>query len=98
MALAEAVRLDPYSVELRGGLAVVLVKQGRLDEAFPQYVEATRREPDNADWHIGLGVVLYRQGRLDEAASELSEAVRLDPDNLLTRDYLRRIREARGVR
>ncbi len=97
-ALTEAVRLDPDSPELRGGLAVVMVKQGRLDEAFPQYVEAVRREPGNTDWHIGLGVVLYRLGRLDEAATELSEAVRLNPDNPLTRDYLRRIRQARGVR
>ena len=97
-ALAEAVRLDPDSAELHGGLAVVLVKQGRLDEAFAQYAEAIRREPDNADWHIGLGVVLYRQGRLDDAEAELSQALRLDSGNALTRDQLRRIREARGVR
>ncbi len=71
---------------------------GRLDEAYPNTSRQSKREPDNTDWHVGLGVILYRQGRLDEAATELSEAVRLDPDNPMTRDYFRRIREARGVR
>jgi cytochrome c-type biogenesis protein CcmH/NrfG len=97
-ALAEAVRLDPESPDLRGSLAVVLVKQGRLDDAFLQYVEAARREPGIPDWHIGLGVVLFRQGKHDESAAELSEAVRLDPDNPLTKDYLRRTYEGRGIR
>jgi cytochrome c-type biogenesis protein CcmH/NrfG len=77
---------------------VVLLKQGRLDEALVQYVEAVRREPANPDWHIGLALVLSRRNRREESASELSEAIRLDPENPVARDYLRRIRGAQAGR
>jgi Flp pilus assembly protein TadD len=97
-ALTKAVNLDPESPELHAGLAVVLLKQGLVDEALIHYAEASRREPGNSDWHIGLGMALFRQGRLDEADGEISSAIRLAPDNPLTRDYLQRIRKARGAR
>jgi Flp pilus assembly protein TadD len=61
-------------------LGLVLMRQGRLDEARAQCALALRLNPDYADAHGNLGVILSRQGRFDEASAEYAEALRLNPN------------------
>ena len=96
--LSNAVRLDPNDPDIHGARALLLVRQGRLDEAKTEYLDALRLQPHSANWHAGLGVVLFRQGRIEDAASELSEAVRLNPDERHFQDQLRRVRQVHGRR
>jgi Flp pilus assembly protein TadD len=61
-------------------LGMVLMRQGRLDEAKDQCALALRLNPEYADAHGNLGMILSRQGRFDEARAEYAEALRLNPN------------------
>ena len=76
---ARAVALAPGSVEVRGGLGVLLLRLGRVAEAVEHLVEAKRLRPDLAAVRHNLAGARVRQGRVDEAMAELGEALRLEP-------------------
>jgi tetratricopeptide (TPR) repeat protein len=63
-------------------LGIVLMEQGRIDEAIGQYREAVRVNPDFAYAHNNLGRALDKKGQTDEAIIQFQEAIRLVPDDI----------------
>ncbi|HXJ91968.1 MAG TPA: tetratricopeptide repeat protein [Terriglobia bacterium] len=59
---------------------VLLVKEGKLDEAQAAFASALKTNPVYADAHNDLGYILERQGKLEEAASEYRKAAEERPD------------------
>lgn len=70
---------DPlYSLTLmRQG--VVLMQQGRLDEALERFNEADRVAPGNATNYNMIGLVYMRKGQFDEALVQFNRALELVP-------------------
>lgn len=62
-------------------LAVLLVKQGRTEEAFHHFDLAVQHAPQAANVHVDYGYALYLQERWQEAETALQYGLRLDPRN-----------------
>jgi len=77
---AATVAQRPENPRARCNLALVLGRQGKLDEAKVQAKEALRLKSDYAQAHDLLGTILDQQGRPDEALAAFNEALRLQPD------------------
>jgi Flp pilus assembly protein TadD len=80
-------------------LGIILVQQGRLDDAIRHFLDALRVRPEDEKIHNNLGISLMRQGNLKEATRHFSEALRIKPDygkakrNLESvRQYMRKTR------
>jgi tetratricopeptide (TPR) repeat protein len=63
---------------LHNMLGLVLLKQGKLDEAASEFNQAIALHPDFV-YHYNLGLLLQLQNKLDEAAAECRRAIALDP-------------------
>jgi tetratricopeptide (TPR) repeat protein len=63
-------------------LGLVLIEQGRLDEAGPALERAGEHPNFKAASAAGLAVIEEREGRLNQALALLGEARRLDPRHL----------------
>ncbi len=61
-------------------LGVILIDQGRLEEAVIQFRHALRINPHLYDAHNNLGIILFEQAEYDEAVVHFNEALRLKPD------------------
>jgi protein O-mannosyl-transferase len=86
--LREAVRLEPTSSRARSLLAValnnqavLLARDGRLDDAASLLGEVASLQPDNVDALINLGQVLIAQGRPAQAVAPLERALALRSDS-----------------
>jgi Flp pilus assembly protein TadD len=76
-------------------LGLLLMRQGRLDEAEALLRESLHADPAFPQGHYQLGVALEKAGRYDEATKELEEAARRDatypePEYALARIHRRR--------
>ena len=76
---AQALRLNPDSVDVHNNLGVTLSRQGKYVEAAAHYAQALRLDPDSLDAHYNLGMVRSRQGQYVEAAAHYAQALRLKP-------------------
>jgi tetratricopeptide (TPR) repeat protein len=72
---------DPDHGECYRGLAVLLVQQGRREEAFHLIETWADRQPMLAEPKIELARLYQEFGNLEAAKSHLNEAVRVDPHN-----------------
>ena len=61
------------------GLAEVLARQGKTDEAIAEYREALRIVPAQADWRNNLGLLYVEKGMVMEAMGQFAIATRLQP-------------------
>ena len=59
---------------------MMLMMEGKPDEASAHFTEAVRIRPDNAVAHVNLGWTLATQGRPDAALAQYVEALRIDPE------------------
>lgn len=59
---------------------VLLLGEGKLDEADKAFRRALEINPSYADAHNNLGTLLERQGKLEEALAEYRKAVEEKPD------------------
>ena len=59
---------------------MMLMMEGKIDEARAHFAEAVRIRPDNAVAHVNLGWALATQGHPDAARAEYVEALRIDPE------------------
>jgi tetratricopeptide (TPR) repeat protein len=76
----------------RTNLGLVLMGQGRTDEAIACLHEATKLADGErqvlATAHVNLGMALLKSGQLDEAVEHCSEAARLQPDLAIAHNNL----------
>ncbi len=69
---------DPSS-KAYSGLGIVLLQQGRVDEAIASLRKAIEVDPGNAVPYDQLGSILVQQGKLEEAASTYRSLIRNQP-------------------
>jgi tetratricopeptide (TPR) repeat protein len=60
-------------------LGLLLVQQGRLDEAIAQYQRALQANPGYIIAYNNLGLTLAQQGRWDEAIARYQQALKINP-------------------
>jgi Flp pilus assembly protein TadD len=73
---------------IHNNLGVVLLAQGKDNEARGHFVEALRIRPGYADAHYNLGALLAREGKDAEAVSHLLQALRYNPGLADAHNYL----------
>jgi tetratricopeptide (TPR) repeat protein len=101
----EAIRLDPTTIIARQDLAVLMIHQGRIDDAIRILLDAIavadsvtpeQREALGPS-HRALGAVLAKRGRLEEAAEQYRAALEYEPGSKVIEGELaeveRKIRE-----
>ncbi len=74
-------REHPDSPALREGLARMLDRMDRVDEAIDQFGEALRLSPDNEQYQANLAHLLYRRERYVEASVHFKQVLRINPAN-----------------
>lgn len=70
---------DPQSVKGTNGLAYLLARRERYDEALVYFEQAARLRPGNAHVHFDLGFVRQKLGRNGPAIDAFETAVKLNP-------------------
>jgi hypothetical protein len=61
-------------------LGMMLMIEGRPDQARAHFEEAVRIKPDDAVAHTNLGWALGMRGQMDAALAQYAEALRIDPE------------------
>ena len=74
-----ALALDPDNVDAHYTYGLLLMTQGRFDEAIAHMHIAIEQDPVAPAIHSDLGRVLYRARRYDEAVVHLNRALELEP-------------------
>ena len=80
MALLRAIELKPEDARKHQILGVILMQQGRLEEAHRVLVRAVELNPEDPDGHTHLGALLRQQGRLEASVESYAASCRLDPE------------------
>ncbi len=83
-----AIAAAPSIAAYHASLAIILERQGRLDEALLAHREAVRLDPMSERSRAALGELLLRTGRASEAIPHLQAAARLDSTAIETRKQL----------
>jgi tetratricopeptide (TPR) repeat protein len=93
--LRHAIEVNPENGTALHGLAGVVAREGRRDEAVELFRRAFAVRPDNVNFRADLadalrsrGLALAEDGRFTEAVTDFREALRLDPATVATRVYL----------
>jgi len=76
------------------GVSRVLLKLGRVEDAYAAAAKAVEINPDFPDAHVALGEVYFRQGKLPEAEKEFVTLVKDQTDNARAYLGMARISEA----
>lgn len=72
---------DPKAVAgVRSNLALLLIDDGKLDEAASQLAQAAQGDPKNAEYENNLGQVYEKLNKKDLAIAAYTKAVQLDPN------------------
>jgi tetratricopeptide (TPR) repeat protein len=79
-AFEAAARADPDCIRAHLGLAVVLLEQGRPEDAVEAALDAIRMQYRLSEAHHLLGLALARSGRPARAISALETCLALRPD------------------
>ena len=66
-------------VAAHSGLAVLLEKQGRIQEAYSEYQIPVRMDPDNAIARYDLANFLFQHGDPEQSGEQYRKALALDP-------------------
>ena len=76
-----ALRYNPNLAPARQGLALMLIKKGRLAEAVEQGLLALQRAPGLLGAQIAVSDGLLGLGRFDEAEPHIAAALQLQPNS-----------------
>ena len=87
---------DPDHVQSYRGLAVLMVQEGRSEEAFRLIENWADRQPALAEPKIELARLYQEFGDLDAAKAHLNEAIHADPRNARALAALGNLREQMG--
>jgi Flp pilus assembly protein TadD len=85
------------SPPILNGLAWILWRRGRPEEALPLAREAVEAAPNAGSVHDTLAGILYALGRREEAATAIADAERLSPHDPAIRDHAVAIRAGRPI-
>ena len=78
----EAYRIDPADEDALNGIAVLLIREKRFDDADKHLEAAIRRyQPKRADAYNTLAGIRLTQGRVDEAVQLCEESLRRNPND-----------------
>jgi tetratricopeptide (TPR) repeat protein len=77
-----ALEESPRFAAAEFGLATLLARAGRAEEALPHYQAALASWPDYQEARYNLGAAFAVAGRLEEAAREYTEVLRIRPDDV----------------
>jgi Tfp pilus assembly protein PilF len=69
-------------------LGIVLLQQGRVDEAIPRFERAIQIRYQNAPAHDNLAKAFLRKGQLTDAIVESRKLLEIQPENLEVRNIL----------
>ena len=73
-------KYDGFHKDARKTYAGVLMKEGKIQEAYSQYLRLIEQYPDTADVRQILAEIAIRNGNWDEVERHGREAIRLAPD------------------
>jgi protein O-mannosyl-transferase len=93
----ESLRIKPDYAEGHNNLAMVLMREGRSEEAAVHYREAIKAEPTFEKAHNNLGVLLAGEGKLAEAKACFLRALELKPDHAEARANLAGLLKEEGT-
>jgi tetratricopeptide (TPR) repeat protein len=79
---------NPGSWIAHNNLGRTLEKQGKLQEAFENYIEAIALNPSIYEPHNNLGIIYYKKGELNLAIAEFKKSLELNPAYFGTYDDL----------
>ncbi len=87
---------NPNHEACQRGLAVLLVEEGRSDEATAQLRQWAQRQPGNPNPQIELARLCEEHGDVREAENHLVDALAIDPNNPRALVALGQLRESSG--
>jgi tetratricopeptide (TPR) repeat protein len=87
---------NPNHEACQRGLAVLLVEEGRSDEATAQLQQWAQRQPGNPNPQIELARLCEEHGDVREAENHLVDALAVDPNNPRALVALGQLRESSG--
>lgn len=90
-AYRQALVLDERDVWTMNNLGLLMIRQGRYEEALPSLARATELRPDVAVFQNNLGVALERSGHGFEAAEAFRAALEANPEYEKARVSLARV-------
>ncbi len=78
---SKALEVDPENNDARYGMAELLAKEGRIEEADSLYKKALEADPGNMGIIKSYALFLYKHDRFQDAIPYLEKAVKGFPDN-----------------
>lgn len=86
--------LDPrIAAPVQSNLALMLVAEGKLDEASTLLSAATQGDPTSAPLQENLGLVLEKQNKTNLAIAAFHKALTLDPASTVAKESLARLKK-----
>jgi tetratricopeptide (TPR) repeat protein len=76
-SLCHASRLDVHGTEALNLIAMIRLRENRLEDAFAAQRRAVSRQPDEPRQYLFLSTILEKMGRADEARATVAQANRL---------------------
>lgn len=89
--LAEMLKVDPNQPDVAVLNGMLLLNDGKTDEALDALQKASRNSPDNAGLQVWVGRAAMQKGDLSTAQKSFQEAARLSPSSVDARDGLAQI-------
>lgn len=86
--LEEALGVDPFLLEARLVLAIILARSGRLDHAGAHLSHLLSEDADNCDALVWMAYVKRAENRWQEALGFCRRAVQLRPEDAATQNML----------
>jgi Tfp pilus assembly protein PilF len=71
---------NPGSWMAHNNLGIILLQEGRIDDAMWHGEQALRIKPDLAEAHNNLGLALAQVGKIQDAIGHYEQALRIKPD------------------
>ena len=78
----KAIEMAPFFPKPYIGLAKVMMREARLDEALKYSLKSVELEPGNAEYRVFHSMILLRRGDLDEAGKSAAAALALRDEYL----------------
>jgi tetratricopeptide (TPR) repeat protein len=74
-------QINQFNAEAHYNYAVIIEREGRLDEAAGHYRRALENKPSHREAHFHLGRILVNQGKLAEAIGHFHQTLTPEDEN-----------------